>query len=117
MIPQAINPVSPPGMLRGLKIGLRTRPALAVHFFFSAVVLMAGLVLECSAVDWLFILLGLGAIIASELFHGAIEAIAKATKNREEAVCLSAAAMMVVMGSGGLACTIVIARRLIAFMS
>src|SRR5262245_56540809 len=58
---------------RGVKLGVRGHSSFSVHFFFAALALTAGLVLECNTVEWCLIVGCVGAVITAELFNSAIE--------------------------------------------
>src|SRR5262249_19216240 len=88
--------------LRGLKLGLRGHSSFFVHFFFSALVLAAGLVLRCGPVEWCLLLGCIGMVLTAELFNSAIETIYRglddATKARVRS-CLDIAAGAVLVAS------------------
>src|SRR5947208_8174860 len=60
---------------RGLKLGVRGHSSFFVHFFFSALVLAAGMVLRCRALEWCLLLGCIGMVFTAELFNSAIETI------------------------------------------
>jgi diacylglycerol kinase len=72
--------------LRGLKLGVRGHSSFAVHFFFAALVLAAGVVLGCSLWQWCVLLGCIGFVLTAELFNSAIETLFRgldeATKER-----------------------------------
>lgn len=61
--------------LRGLKLGVRGQSSFFVHFFVSALVVMAATVLHCSLVQWCLLLGCIGMVLAAELFNSAFEAL------------------------------------------
>jgi hypothetical protein len=63
---------------RGYRIGLRSASTLFVHLFLTAIVLVTGIVLGFTGVEWLLILGGVSAVIASELFVAALRVLAEA---------------------------------------
>src|ERR1700751_1643321 len=71
---------------RGLKLGIRGHSSFFVHFFFAALVLAAGVVLQCHALEWCLLLGCIGMVLTAELFNSAIETIYRgldeATKSR-----------------------------------
>jgi diacylglycerol kinase len=87
---------------RGLKLGIRGHSSFFVHFFFAALVLAAGVVLQCRALEWCLLLGCIGMVLTAELFNSAIETIYrgldKATKARARP-CLDIAAGAVLLAS------------------
>ncbi len=86
----------------GVKLGVRGHSSFFVHFFFSALALMAALVLECTYVEWCLIVACIGAVFAAELFNSTIETLFHGldltTKQRIHG-CLDIAAGAVLMVS------------------
>src|ERR1700733_15398993 len=60
---------------RGVKLGVRGHSSFSVHFFFAALALTAGLVLECDPIEWCLVLGCVGLVITTELFNSAIETL------------------------------------------
>jgi len=87
---------------RGLKLGVRGHSSFFVHFFFSALVLAAGLVLRCRALEWCLLLGCIGLVFTAELFNSALETIFRgldaSTKPRVRS-CLDIAAGAVLLAS------------------
>lgn len=87
---------------RGLKLGVRGHSSFFVHFFFSALVLAAGMVFRCGAVEWCLLLGCIGMVLTAELFNSAIETIYhgldETTKPRLRS-CLDIAAGAVLLAS------------------
>jgi diacylglycerol kinase len=87
---------------RGLKLGIRGHSSFFVHFFFSALVLAAGMVLRCGPLEWCLLLACMGMVLTAELFNSAVETIFhgldEATKPRVRA-CLDIAAGAVLLAS------------------
>src|SRR5262249_50054928 len=88
--------------LRGLKLGLRGHSSFFVHFFFSALVVAAGMVPLCGPVEWCLLLGCIGMVVQAELFNSAIETIFRgldeATKPRVRS-CLDIGAGAVLLAS------------------
>jgi diacylglycerol kinase len=61
--------------LRGIKWGVRGHSSFFVHFFFSALVLAAAIVLDCTAADWCLLVGCIGAVLTAELFNSAVETL------------------------------------------
>src|SRR5258708_10649966 len=60
---------------RGMKLGIRGHSSFFVHFFFAALVLAAGMVLRCGALEWCLLLGCIGMVFTAELFNSAIETV------------------------------------------
>jgi diacylglycerol kinase len=71
---------------RGIKLGMRGHSSFAVHFFFTALVLAAGIVLRCEPWEWCMLLGCIGFVLTAELFNSAFETLFRgldeATKRR-----------------------------------
>lgn len=71
---------------RGLKLGVRGHSSFAVHFFVTALVIVAAVVLRCGLLEWCVLLGCVGLVLTAELFNSAIETLFKglddATKER-----------------------------------
>jgi diacylglycerol kinase len=61
--------------LRGLKLGIRGHSSFFVHFFFSALVLAAAVVLRCELEQWCLLFLCIGLVLTAELFNSAVETL------------------------------------------
>ena len=61
--------------LRGLKLGIRGHSSFFVHFFFSALVIAAAVILRCDVEQWCLLLLCIGMVLSAELFNSAIETL------------------------------------------
>lgn len=57
---------------RGIKLGLRGHSRFFVHFFCSALVLAAAVVLRCDLVQWCILLGCIGSLLSIELFNSAL---------------------------------------------
>jgi diacylglycerol kinase len=60
---------------RGLKMGVRGHSSFFVHFFFTALVLVAAIVLKCGLSQWCLLLGCIGLVLTAELFNSAIETL------------------------------------------
>jgi diacylglycerol kinase len=87
---------------RGLKLGIRGHSSFSVHFFFSALVVTAAIVLECSLEQWCLLLGAIGMVLTAELFNSALETLFRgldeATRQRSWQ-CLDIAAGAVLLAS------------------
>ena len=61
--------------LRGLKLGIRGHSSFFVHFFFTALVLAAAIVLHCELLEWCLLLGCIGLVLTAELFNSALETL------------------------------------------
>jgi diacylglycerol kinase len=60
---------------RGIKLGVRGHSSFFVHFFVSALVLAAAIVLHCDLVQWCLLLGCIGIVLTAELVNSAIETL------------------------------------------
>jgi diacylglycerol kinase len=84
---------------RGLKLGIRGHSSFAVHFFFTALVIAAGIVLQCELWEWCVLIGCIGFVLTAELFNSAIETLFRgldeATRDRSwQALDVSAGAVL-----------------------
>jgi diacylglycerol kinase len=87
---------------RGLKLGIRGHSSFFVHFFFTALVVAAAIVLRCDLLQWGLLLGCIGLVLTAELFNSAIETLFRGldeeTKQRTWP-CLDIAAGAVLLAS------------------
>src|SRR5262245_25081412 len=92
--------------LHGLKLGIRGHSSFFVHFFFTALVIAAGLLLGCGPLEWCILLGCIGMVLTAELFNSAIETVFRgldeATKLRVRP-CLDIAAGAVLLAGAAAA--------------
>lgn len=60
---------------RGVKVGVRGHSSFSVHFFFTALVLAAAVVLRCDKFEWCILLGCIGLVLVAELFNSAVETL------------------------------------------
>ncbi|HTU17238.1 MAG TPA: diacylglycerol kinase family protein [Gemmataceae bacterium] len=60
---------------RGIKLGVRGHSRFFVHFFCTALVLAAAIVLRCDLVQWCLLLGCIGLVLVTELLNNAVEAV------------------------------------------
>jgi len=60
---------------RGLKLGVRGHSSFFVHFFFTALVVAAAIVLHCEPLEWCLLLGCIGMVLVTELFNSALETL------------------------------------------
>ena len=88
--------------MRGLKLGIRGHSSFSVHFFFSALVLAAALILNCSLSKWCLLVLCIGMVLTAELFNSAVETLFRGLDEATKAKswhCLDISAGAVLMAS------------------
>jgi diacylglycerol kinase len=73
--------------LRGLKLGIRGHSSFFVHFFFSALVLAAAVVLRCELEQWCLLLGCIGIVWTAELFNSALETLFRGLDDGTKAKC------------------------------
>ncbi|MSU79136.1 MAG: diacylglycerol kinase family protein [Gemmataceae bacterium] len=61
--------------LRGMKLGIRGHSSFFVHFFATALVMAAGVALQCTLHEWMILLLCIGGVLTAELFNSALEVL------------------------------------------
>ena len=85
---------------RGIKLGVRGHSRFFVHFFCSALVLAAAIVLHCDLVQWCLLLGCIGMVFITELLNSAIEALFRGLDSenaRRAAPCLDIASGAVLL--------------------
>jgi diacylglycerol kinase len=60
---------------RGVKLGVRGHSSFCVHIFFTAVVLLAALALDCDRLEWCLLIGCIGLVLTAELFNSTIETL------------------------------------------
>ena len=61
--------------LRGIKLGVRGHSRFFVHFFSTALVLAAAVVLHCDLVQWCLLLGCISLVLIAEMFNSALVAL------------------------------------------
>jgi diacylglycerol kinase len=87
---------------RGIKGGVRGHSSFAVHFFFTALVLTAAIVLHCDLVQWCLLLGCIGLVLIADLFTSALETLYRGLDEESKArawPCLNIAAGAVLLAS------------------
>jgi diacylglycerol kinase len=87
---------------RGIKQGVRGHSSFFVHFFFTALVLAAAIVLRCDLVQWCLLLGCVGLVLTAELFNSAVETLFRGLDEATRArvwPCLDIAAGAVLLAS------------------
>ena len=59
--------------LRGLRRGVRGHSSFFVHFFATAIVILAAFAFHCHLVEWSILIGCIGGVLTAELFNSAIE--------------------------------------------
>lgn len=87
---------------RGIKLGVRGHSRFFVHFFCTALVLAAAIVLRCDLVQWCLLLGCIGLVHVTELLNNAIEALFRGLDEESmgrASACLDIAAGAVLLAS------------------
>jgi diacylglycerol kinase len=63
---------------RGIKAGVRGQSSFFVHFFISAAVIVAAVVLGVDRMEWCILIMCIGLVLTAEMFNSALESMAKA---------------------------------------
>jgi diacylglycerol kinase len=108
--------------LRGIKFGIRGHSSFFVHFFFTALVLAAGIVLQCPLWEWCVLLGCIGFVLTAELFNSAIETLFRGfdgeTKERTwQALDIAAGAVLLASLFAVAIGSLVLLNRLAVFLS
>jgi diacylglycerol kinase len=103
---------------RGIKLGVRGHSRFFIHFFCTALVLAAAIVLRCDLVQWCLLLGCIGLVHITELLNNAIEAIYRGLDEESmarAAPCLDIAAGAVLLAgvTASLIGTLIFLSRLI----
>jgi diacylglycerol kinase len=87
---------------RGIKLGVRGHSRFFVHFFCTALVLAAAIVLRCNLIEWCLLLGCIGLVLITELLNNAIEALFRGLDDesmRRAMPCLDIATGAVLLAS------------------
>lgn len=87
---------------RGIKLGVRGHSRFFIHFFCTALVLAAAIVLRCDLVQWCLLFGCIGLVHVTELLNNAIEALFRGLDEESKsraAACLDIAAGAVLLAS------------------
>jgi diacylglycerol kinase len=63
---------------RGAELGIRGQSSFFVHLFAAAAVVVAGIVLQVTRVEWCLLVLCITGVLTAEMFNSALESMAKA---------------------------------------
>jgi diacylglycerol kinase len=107
---------------RGIKLGVRGHSSFSVHFFFTAMVIAAAIVLRCDWLEWCILLGCIGMVLTTELVNSAIETLFRgfdeATKSRAwPALDISAGAVLLASITAAIIGSIVFLRQLGVFLA
>jgi diacylglycerol kinase len=70
--------------LRGVKAGVRGQSSFFVHFFLTAAVVVAGIILKVTLVEWCLLVLCIAGVLTAEMFNSALESMAKAITGEKD---------------------------------
>ena len=107
---------------RGVKLGVRGHSSFSVHFFFAALAITAGFILEINHFEWCFIVGCIGLVFTAELFNSTIEtlfhALDRDTKDRMFGCLDIAAGAVLVAGiTAATIGTIIFGRKLFVLLT
>jgi diacylglycerol kinase len=66
---------------RGVKLGVRGHSSFCVHIFFTALVLLTALALDCERLEWCLLIGCIGLVLTAELFNSTIETLFRGLPN------------------------------------
>ncbi len=87
---------------RGVAQEIRSQSSFRVHFAAAALVIVGGVVLQVSLLQWCILLVCIGGVLTAEMFNTAMEAIARAITdqpNRHIRIALDVASAAVLVAS------------------
>jgi len=107
---------------RGIKVAVRAEVSFFVHLFVTAIVLMTGLQLSLSRLDWALLVLSIAGVISAELCNTAIERLARAITGKEnpeirDALDMASGAVLAASFGAAVVGLIVLGRPLLRMMS
>ncbi|HMF11730.1 MAG TPA: diacylglycerol kinase family protein [Gemmataceae bacterium] len=107
--------------LRGIKLGIRGHSSFSVHFFFTALVVAAAIVLRCDPLEWCILVGCIGLVLIAELFNSAVETMFRgldeATKARAwPALDIAAGAVLLASITAAIIGSIVFLRQFTALL-
>lgn len=70
---------------RGAKFGIRGQSSFFVHFFLSAAVVGAAVVLQVGLTEWCLLALCIAGVLTAEMFNSALESMARAITHEQSA--------------------------------
>lgn len=100
----------------GFKLFLRGDSALFVHLFTGVSVIIGGLLVGLSVIDWAIVVLCMSGVLIAELFHAALrlfatEAAGVGEETRRQLSRIAVAGVMTALGSAVLTMGLVFGRR------
>jgi len=101
----------------GLWVGVRGQSSFSFHFVATIAVIVAGIVLKVTRVEWYILILCITSVLTAEMFNSALEVLAKAVdKNRNQYLAdslnISSAAVLVTSIGSSLTGAIIFIHRL-----
>jgi diacylglycerol kinase len=69
---------------RGLRYGLQGQASFQVHFLAALAVIVAGLLVQLTTVEWALIALAIGLVFAAELANTSLEWLARAVSEQHD---------------------------------
>jgi diacylglycerol kinase len=85
---------------RGAELGIRGQSSFFVHLFAAAAVVVAGIALQVTRLEWCLLLLCIAGVLTCEMFNSALEATARAITREQnphlaDALDIGSAAVLV----------------------
>jgi diacylglycerol kinase len=102
---------------RGVKAGVRGQSSFFVHFFTTAAVIVAGVVLGVNLIEWCILLVCITMVLTAEMFNSALESMAKAVTGETDphlgnSLDISSGAVLVASIGAAIAGSIIFISRL-----
>jgi diacylglycerol kinase len=69
---------------RGVKAGVRGQSSFFAHFFMTAAVIVAAVVLRVDLIEWCILLTCITMVLTAEMFNSALESMAKAVTGEND---------------------------------
>jgi diacylglycerol kinase len=106
---------------RGVKVAVRAEVCFYVHLFATIVVLLLGMCVGLSAIEWCLVVLCLTIVLAAEAFNTAIERLAKAVTRASnphvrDALDVASAAVLITAAGAVVVGAILLARPLLQML-
>ncbi len=108
---------------QGIATLLRDEHNARIHLFFALLAITLGLILQISTTEWLFIIVCIGLVFATEALNTAIEALCdRVTTNQDPHIkkakdCAAAATFLVAMASAAIGGLIFVPKLWIKLMA
>ena len=106
---------------RGAELGIRGQSSFFVHLFAAAAVIVAGIALQVTRVEWCLLVLCISGVLTAEMFNSALESMAKAITHEEDprvggALDIGSAAVLLAAIGAATAGTLIFLDRLLTLL-